>query len=297
MAEKKIKPLLEKFGIDVSDLIKLDEKSLSLIFRIPEEKAKELLKDVLHDWFLESKFISGEELLQSQKVNVVESVFPTINKMIGGFKVGTLIQFYGPYASGKTNVLLTHLAEYLQKGVCYWIDSEQTFDINRLKQIMENRNIDLKYLKNLKYQYAPSSNLLELSVFKFFEEVLLTKNVYAIFIDSLLAPYRAEYIGIEELASRQQRINWLLRHLLRFAEIVKIPIFFTNQVVASPGKFTEWIPIGGHITSHSSTYIFKLTKQGKYRKLIADDIPWAPQFEIVFKITEKGVEEVEKAED
>ena len=299
MVKEKYLEKIKEFGIDPNDLIKLDEKSFSYIFKTSEDKAKEILTDLLENWYKHSGFKTGLEI--QEEANYLPSVFPTINQKMNGFKLGTLVQFYGPYASGKTNIMLTHVAEYLKLGIVYWIDSEQTFEIKRLKEIMKNRGIDEKFLENFKYLYAPNTNMMELGVFKFFEDALKQKaegkNVIGLFIDSLLAPYRSEYIGVEELAVRQQRINWLLRHLLRFAEITKTIVMFSNQVVATIGKYTEFAPIGGHVTAHSSTYIFRITKAGKYRKMVAEDIPYTEQFVINFKISEKGVEEVEKLEN
>ena len=82
---------------------------------------------------------------------------------------------------------------------------------------------------------------------------------------------------------------------MRLAELNNIAIYVTNQVMAKPDTFfgdpTE--AIGGHIVGHTSKFrLFLRKSKGGKRIARLVDSPHLPEGEAVFKVTEKGVEDV-----
>ena len=107
-----------------------------------------------------------------------------------------------------------------------------------------------------------------------------------------MAHFRAEYVGRESLATRQQKLNQHLHTLQNIANTYNVAILITNQVQSKPDAFfgTPTKAVGGHVLGHASTYRI-LIKKGLSGKRIARlvDSPHLPEGEAVFKITTEGL--------
>ena len=115
-------------------------------------------------------------------------------------------------------------------------------------------------------------------------------------MDSVIGHFRGEYIGRENLSERQQKLNSYLHKLLRLAEANNLSVIVTNQVQANPAQFfgDPNKPAGGHVMAHACThrvYLRKGSRGTRIAKVI--DSPYLPENSIRFKITEKGIEDVE----
>jgi len=106
-------------------------------------------------------------------------------------------------------------------------------------------------------------------------------------------------VGRGTLADRQQKLNRHLHDLMRFGDLYNAAIVVTNQVMARPdvlfGDPTK--PVGGHIVAHTATFRIYL-KKGKDDLRIARliDSPHLPEGEAIFRVTERGIEDVEEKE-
>lgn len=115
-------------------------------------------------------------------------------------------------------------------------------------------------------------------------------------IDSIIAPYRQEYVGRGELAERQQRIGQVMMRLKKLAEEFNLVVIITNQVTADPGGGVFAVAdakkaVGGHIIAHMSDTRVMLRK-GKGEQRIAKivDSPSMPEADATFQITNEGVD-------
>jgi DNA repair protein RadA len=117
-------------------------------------------------------------------------------------------------------------------------------------------------------------------------------DVRLVIVDSLTAHFRAEYVGRESLATRQQKLNQHLHTLQNIANTYNVAVFVTNQVQSRPDAFfgSPTKAIGGHVLGHASTYRIWL-KKGLAGKRIARlvDSPHLPEGEAVFKIVTEGI--------
>jgi len=220
----------------------------------------------------------------------------------GGVETGAVTEFVGEFGTGKTQLChqLSVMVQLpvdrggLEAGAVY-IDTEGTFRPERIVQIASYRGIDpRKALKNIIYARAYNSDhqmLLIDEVRKFISE----KNVKLLIVDSLVGHFRSEYPGREFLAVRQQKLNKHVHQLLEIADIFNIAVVVTNQVLAVPDTFfgNPLRPAGGNIVAHGCTYRIWLRK-GKENTRLARifDSPNHPEIEVVFKITENGIEDV-----
>lgn len=250
-------------------------------------------------------FETGTELLKKREnVTKITTGSKAFDGMIGGgIETGAVTEVFGAFGSGKTS-LAHQLAVNAQlpkeeggaNGAVVWIDSEGTLRPEYIKKIAEARGLDAeKILKKFKGVRAFNSDHQMLLAEKVADLIKDGFPVKLLVIDSMTSHFRAEYIGRGTLADRQQKLNKHVHVLLRLATQYDIAVYITNQVMSKPDTFfgdpTE--AIGGHILHHASTYRVYL-RRGKKGTRVAKlvDAPALPESEVIFKITDKGIEDV-----
>ncbi|MCC7553661.1 MAG: DNA repair and recombination protein RadA [Methanobacteriaceae archaeon] len=223
------------------------------------------------------------------------------NELIGGgIETQSITEVFGEFGSGKSQVA-HELAVTAQlpldkgglEGECVFIDTENTFRPERIEQIADHFELDHEeVLQKIHIARAFNSSHQILMAEKINELVQSGANIKLVIVDSLMAHFRAEYVGRESLAVRQQKLNQHLHALQQLANNYNIAIFITNQVQARPDAFfgSPTKAIGGHVLGHASTYRIWL-KKGLAGKRIARlvDSPHLPEGECVFKITTDGI--------
>lgn len=253
---------------------------------------------------LEMGFVSGTEILEKrntiQKINTGCKSFDDM--LGGGFETGAITEIYAEFGSGKTqmaHVLSVNVQKMagVENPIVVYIDTENTFRPERIKQISEGCGIDGDTaLKNILVARAYNSDHQMLLAEKV--EDLITKkglNIKLVIVDSLTAHFRAEFIGRGTLAERQQKLNKHMHTLLKLADMHNLCVYVTNQVMSKPDVFfgDPTQAIGGHIVAHASTYRIYLRK-GKKGSRVARlvDSPNLPETEANFYVDTAGLREV-----
>lgn len=252
---------------------------------------------------LEMGFESGEELLKRrERVLRIKTGSNALNNLIGGgFETGAIVECFGEYGSGKTQIghALAVTSQSVDKdAVAVYIDTENTFRPERIIQLAKGANLDEEQvLKNIKVARAYNSDHQMLLAEKI-EDLIKKKglNVKLVVIDSLTAHFRAEFIGRGTLADRQQKLNKHMHVLAKLADTHNLCVYVTNQVMAKPDMFfgDPTQAIGGHIVAHASTfriYLRKGKKGTRVAKLV--DSPNMPEGEANFYVDESGIHDVE----
>jgi len=272
---------------------------------IGEKRAEEIIKTARSSVSL--SFVRADELLKMREtVSRLTTGSKRLDDLLGGgLETQTITEFYGEYGSGKSqvahqlcvNIQLPNERGGLQSGALY-IDTENTFRTERIVQMATEMGIDPEEaVKNIIVAEAYTSDhqvfLLDNS-----DYIVKENNIRLIIVDSLTAHFRSEYIGRENLAMRQQKINKHMHKLIRLARAFNAVAFVTNQVMSSPDVyFGDAIrPIGGHVVGHTShTRVFlRKSSRGPVRIARLVSSPYLPEGETTFKITENGIEDVEK---
>lgn len=223
--------------------------------------------------------------------------------LMGGVETQAITEFVGEFGVGKTSIC-HKLAVLVQlpldqgglEGSTLYFDTEGTFSARRIWQIAEALGLDAnkalgKIIISRVYSSDHQSLLLN-HAFKLCKD----ENVKLVVVDSVISHFRSEYIGREMLAERQQRLNNYLHRLLKLAELYNLAVVVTNQAQSDPDYFgVPDRPAGGNVLAHACTHRV-LLKRGKGSKRIARifDSPYIPEMERVFRISEKGVEDVEE---
>ncbi|MBT3984705.1 DNA repair and recombination protein RadA [archaeon] len=255
---------------------------------------------------LDMGFASGDELLAKRAlIKKISTGCKAFDELVGGgFESGGIAECYGAFGSGKTALahqLAVNALDIDEEGEPHahsvWIDSENTFRPERIKQIAEAAGYDpIKILKNIKVVRAYNSDHQMMCAEKV--EDLITKDGLAInliIVDSLMAHFRAEFIGRGTLADRQQKLNKHMHILMKVADVQNLCVYVTNQVMAKPDMFfgDPTAAIGGNIVGHNSqtrVYLRRGKKSTRVAKLV--DSPHLPDGECCFMISNEGIIDV-----
>jgi len=251
-------------------------------------------------------FASGDELLAKRElVKRISTGCNAFDELIGGgFESGGISECYGAFGSGKTALahqLAVNGMEIDEKGepqaYSVWIDSENTFRPERIKQIAEAAGLDpIKILKHIKVVRAYNSDHQMICAEKV--EDLINKDglkINLVIVDSLMAHFRSEFIGRGTLADRQQKLNKHMHILMKVADIHNLCVYVTNQVMSKPDTFfgDPTAAIGGNIVGHNSQtrlYLRRGKKNTRVAKLV--DSPHLPDGECCFIICNEGIKDV-----
>ena len=284
--------LMDIAVVSPQELASIAEIGLPTATRIIQEAGKKVQKD---------EFRTGNELYEKrQQVGKISSGSKTFDELLGGgFESQAIIELFGEYGSGKTQIAhqLCVMVQLSKEkggldGHAFYIDTENTFRPERIKQMAEGYELDPEdVLSKIHVARAYNSSHQMLLVDKVKE---LSKDVPArlLVVDSLTAHFRAEYVGRGTLADRQQKLNRHMHDLLRWSDLNNGVVCVTNQVAAKPDAFfgDPTRPIGGHIVGHTATFRVYLRKsKGPKRIARLIDSPHLPEGEAVFSIIETGV--------
>ncbi|MCF7866007.1 DNA repair and recombination protein RadA [Candidatus Woesearchaeota archaeon] len=266
---------------------------------VSEAVARKMIQSAREN--LNMGFQTGIEVLKKRDlVQKFSTGCPTFDQMMGGgFETGAIVECFGQYGSGKTQIghlMAVSIQKMDPEAVAVYIDTESTFRPERIAQFARGLEIDPeKALNNIKVAKAYNSDHQMILAEKVEDLIKDGNKVRLVIVDSLTAHFRAEFIGRGTLAERQQKINKHMRTLAQIADKYNICIYVTNQVMAKPDSFfgdpTE--AIGGNIVGHNSTfriYLRRGKKNSRVAKLI--DSPNLPDSECAFNITETCLEDI-----
>jgi DNA repair protein RadA len=254
---------------------------------------------------MELGFSTAEEVSNKRKsITKITLGSTAVDTLIGGgIESQGITECFGEFGSGKSQIAM-QLAVNVQlpvdqgglDGYCVFIDTENTFRPERIKQIAEARGLDPeKVMKKIMVARAFTSDHQMLLAEKI-SDLIKQKNlpIKLIIMDSMMGLFRSEYAGRGTLATRQQKLNKHIHTLQKLADLHNIAIYITNQVMSRPDIFfgNPTAAIGGHILHHACQFRIYLRK-GKAGKRIARliDSPYLPEGEAIFKVTEKGIED------
>ncbi len=296
---KTVNDLVATGAENISKLCGLDIKSSTSIFN----KAKGRLQEIE---VIQTRFTKVSDLLPTQrKVERISTGSKSLDKLFGGAGIETraITEFYGENGSGKTQICLTLSVMASQdrsngglNGHVLYIDTENSFRVERIKEISQTRNFDPTRTKNSITIAKAMSVREQEQVIRLAEEVIKTdKDIKLVIVDSMISNYRAEFFGRHMLPERQQRLNNSMHLLLRIAETYGVAVVVTNQVQSGSGSLyysgdETAKAAGGHIMAHASTHrvFLRISASHRYAKLV--DSPYLPDIGgAIFRLADKGV--------
>jgi DNA repair protein RadA len=257
---------------------------------------------------LTPEFCTANDVLEKRKkVIKITTGSKDLDKLLfGGIESMSLTELYGEFGSGKSQVchtLCVNATLPIEEGgansTSFYIDTEGTFRPERIRQIAESKGLDPEAVADkIKFVQIFNASHLELTIRNLGGEIEKHKPKLII-IDSIISLHKAEYTGRGTLAERQQRLNPMMHHIIKLAEMYNIAFVMTNQVISNPDTTYGADPVkpsGGNIIGHISTYRIYLRRSGKNRMARIIDSPYHPYSDVKFKVTENGVEDLSDQE-
>jgi DNA repair protein RadA len=293
-----IMDLLVRGPMGVSDATGLDLDKATTICNKARVKMVELGK-------LEQDFVTATEIYKKrQAIERISTGTKNIDELLdGGIETQAVTEIYGEYGTGKTQICHTLCVMVqlpkdkggLDAGAVY-IDTENTFRPERIYHIAESKGMDPnEALERVIVAKAYNSAHQEL-ILEDVGSIIEKNHLKLLVVDSAVAHYRAEFLGRGTLAERQQRLNKFMHMLLRITETYNVAAIATNQIQASPDTYfgDPFRPTGGHVVAHTSTYRIYLKRSGRNRIARMVDSPYHPEREVMFALSDKGIEDPEE---
>ena len=262
---------------------------------------------------LSKEFSTADDLLEKRnKISRYTTGSEKFDAFLnGGIESQAITEITGEFGSGKSQichalcVAANNLVENSKLGdsdenkqskaeTIIFIDTENTFRVDRVYQIAEQNGFDpLIILQKIYHCKIFNSEELE-SLINNLDKFIEQYNAKLVIVDSIISHHRAEFSGRGTLAERQQRLGKMLNKLRRYADIYNIAVVITNQVVSytdNPQFGSDYIkPAGGNIMGHSSTYRIFLKRSGKNRVATMFDSPYHPNQQVKFSISDEGIQ-------
>ncbi|MBO4522454.1 MAG: DNA repair and recombination protein RadA [Methanomicrobium sp.] len=280
---------------------------------IGEATAKKMIKEARKMADI-GGFRTGIAVLEERKeVRKLSTLVPELDELMGGgLETMSIIEFYGEFGSGKSqishqmavNAQLPYEVGGLQGSVVY-VDTENTFRPERIRQMVEGLEVDCEvppvedFLEHIHVAEAFTSDHQMLLIDNIRELAAELKDtdrpVKLIIVDSLMAHFRAEYAGRGTLSARQQKLNKYMYDLAKVAKEFNSVIIVTNQVQSNPAVFfgDPTKPTGGNIVGHASKFRVYLRKsKGGKRVAKLVDSPDQPEGEAAFSVEMAGLKSV-----
>jgi len=209
----------------------------------------------------------------------------------GGYEKGIITTVYGPAGSGKTVLCMLCAINVARQGKkVIYIDTEEGFSVERLKQITSSTRTDhLKILNNIIF-LRPMTFEEQKKCFEKLKEAVKEK-VGLIVVDTIAMLYRLELGKSEDPQQINRELGRQIAYLTQIARIKNIPILIANQVYADFEEKDKINMVGGDILKYGSKGLIELqiTPSGNRRAILRKHRSLAEEKEIVFRIVEGGI--------
>jgi RecA/RadA recombinase len=224
--------------------------------------------------------------------------------MGGGLPEGKSVLLYGEFGSGKTQTVFTATA--LCKDLIIYIDPEDSFSFERLKQICDTRHLDYEDVKKRIILFKPKDWVEQLLILTSigspmdYDKEYDGKKVALIICDSLSCFFRGiEFSGRQTLSLKTGFLREFMVDLKRLAREHRSALIFTSQVSEEPvasaytSKADTQHPLGGHSIAHQPDFVIFFRKgSGNVRVVRMIDSSHEPLAEKAFVINEKGIDDL-----
>ncbi len=282
---------LEKEGITIGDVLNLTPKEISNLLGIDKKLAHAFLEELAKRQIM---LKDASILLKSERAVLSTGVKDLDRALRGGLPIGTINLIYGPPGSGKTQISMFLLvrsmlpveAGGINSHYSVYIDTERALLLDRLITLMRNQGLEESALERV--IILEVSNMIQLK--EAVKKALKTKGAKFLVVDSLSYPIKG-YKELYDLPKRQSDLADLLRYVRAFTDRGGVAVLTAHVV----GGEKELKPLGGYVVGHIPHNVLLVSKVRRDIRLIkVVSSPYLPPNEAVFRITERGLEDLHK---
>nr|KJR73335.1 MAG: DNA repair protein RadA [Thermoproteus sp. AZ2] len=215
-----------------------------------------------------------------------------------GIREAYIYEFAGEFGAGKSMLAHQLAVAAIKQGFtakAVYIDTEGTFNPQLIQAIAKRFEADGEKAVDAIVVYQPVSVVQLERIVKYDLPRHIQEGCRLVVVDTITALYRAEFVGREQLAARQQRIHYLVDWLRRHARTFGVVSVLANQVMDIPEMFAAGIkrPAGGNVLAHAVNARFMMVRPSKQKLegyMWALDVPgMSPEERIEYKIGEDGL--------
>ncbi len=216
-----------------------------------------------------------------------------------GVREAFIYEFAGEFGAGKSMLAHQLVVAALKEGFtdkAVYVDTEGTFSPALVEAVARRFGVELEKLEDSVVVYQPANVVQLEQIVKYDLPRHIQEGCRLVVIDTITALYRAEFVGREHLAARQQRIHYLIDWLRRHARTFGLTSILTNQVMDVPEVFAAGVkrPVGGNVLAHAVNARFMMARPNKTKPegyMWPLDVPgMAPDVRIEYRITGAGLE-------
>lgn len=197
-----------------------------------------------------------------------------------GFEKKLISLVYGPSASGKTTLCLQAALEVAKKGRVLFIDSENGFSTERLKQMKKDCDSILSNIVVIKVRTYDE----QINMFDRLNEIMGAGRFDLLIIDTIGIHYRKALKDSNHHYANEKMIG-CMRMLKHLAEDYAVPILMTNQVYTNMQG--ENVSVGGKMLGNFSKYLIEFKVEPRRAVMLK------PKEKIFhFDIDDKGIKKI-----
>ena len=295
---------IKKAGIhSVEDLASQTTKGLSERAGIGKDTAEGAINKAL--LFVGRGYITGKQLYDElQSRTRLSTGSQELDELLGGgIESETTTEISGKEGSGKTQIchmLAVQAQRPIEEGglgsEVAWIDTEDTFRADRIVEIATAMEMEPMTVLSHIHRWKAANTPDQRKAVEMLGTLCHEKNVKLIIVDSMMGHLRGEFLGRGMLAERQNVLGGILQNLAKICRTYNVTAVYTNQVMDNPAIMygNPEKAIGGHIMGHAATTRVHLRRgKGELRIASLKKSPYLPDGEARFKVTERGIENVE----
>jgi len=278
---------LKELGIHlVDELVFTPPAELSKELGLELREARGLVKLAAEALGLNLSWLDEVKLQQPELITTGSKA---LDELTGGVEVGSLTEFYGSFATGKTQ-LCHQLCVNVQlprsqggvEGEALYIDCDGTFRPERLREMAEAAGLSPEDALRRVYVVEPKDVDEQVASAKMAQR--LPSKVKLVVVDTVTSLFRAEY---QDVVERQWR---LLQHIKDLEAVAHkgTAVVLANQVVARLGEEGE-APVGGPILEAGVVRVRLVKLREDLRLAKLENSPRRPEGEALFRICREGI--------
>jgi DNA repair protein RAD51 len=210
--------------------------------------------------------------------------------LLGGFEQGSIVEFYGPARTGKSQwchqLAVTAQLPTEEGALCgrvLWLDTESSFKPLVLRAIALRFGLDpSEALDSVRVQTVVDIPHME-ETFDTILPLCAKENYVLVVIDNLGDLYQTDYTALDEIRIRRQEFSHLAKKMRGLVRATGAIVVYTNRVIEKIGSFmpNQNTPLGGHVFAHTPDYRFYTRMKLKNERAVklVDNVG-LPEFEV-----------------
>lgn len=192
---------------------------------------------------------------------VYPSLSASIDRLLGGFRAGTVVEVYGQSNCGKTQLAMQTAMSAAHEGFhSLFVDTEGAFRPERVEEMAEERGWDPRQILRRIVYIRTTDSTQQMEVIRRLAETKETAPCRFVVVDTLTKNFTLDYPGSPNMPRRQGTLGVHLSEIARDAFLNGRAYLLANRVTFSQEK--QEVHIGGLTLSQMVHRAIHLEREG-----------------------------------